>query len=85
MFKVLVSPHAAREYEKLPSGVKPRVQAALDALKHNPLSGSKVKRLKGRLREYHRYRVDDYRVIYTTSQKERVVWVDCIQPRKDAY
>ena len=84
-YSVRLSPHAVRAYKKLPSAIQPDVRAGLDALQFQPLSGPKIKRLKGRLREYSRYRVGDYRIVYTVSQEQHIVYVDYIQHSKDAY
>ena len=84
-YSVKLSPHAVRDYKKLPPSSKPSIQAALDTLQHHPLSGPHIKRLKGRLRDYTRYRVGDYRIVYTVASKERIVYVDYIQHRKDVY
>ena len=65
--------------------MKPRIRAGLDALRTHPTDGTAIKRLKGHLREYFRYRVGDYRLVYTVEQKSRVVYVDYIQHRKDVY
>ena len=84
-YKVELSPHAVREYKKLDPTIRTHVQTGIDALQHNPLAGSKIKRLKGRLREYCRYRVGDYRIVYAVDRKERRVFVDYIQHRKEVY
>jgi len=84
-YSLKLSPHAARAYTKLDPSVKPRLQAALDTLQREPLSGPQIKRLQGKLREYLRYRVGDFRIIYTVARQERTVYVDYIQHRKDVY
>ena len=84
-YKATLSSHAAREYKKLNLTVRPQIQEGIDALTQNPISGSKIKRLKGRLREYYRYRAGDYRIVYVVNQKEHVVFIDYIQHRKDVY
>ena len=84
-YKVVLSPHAVREYKKLTPAIQPQIQEGIDSLVKNPVSGSKIKRLKGRLREYCRYRSGDYRILYSVNQKEHVVFVDYIQHRKDVY
>jgi len=83
-YKVSLSPHAVREYKKLNPSLKPQIEEGLDALKQ-PLTGGKVKRLKGRLSEYFRYRVGDYRIVYSVDQKEKIVYVDYIQHRREIY
>lgn len=84
-YRVQLSSHAVREYKKVDPSVKPQIQGGLDVLQHNPLSGSKIKRLKGRLQEYYRYRAGDYRIVYVVDQRAYVVHVDYIQHRKDVY
>jgi mRNA interferase RelE/StbE len=84
-YSVQLSPHAVRAYQKLDPSVRSQVRAALDSLQQDPLTGSKIKRLKGQLREYLRYRTGDYRMVYTVDVKGRVVYVDYLQHRKDVY
>ncbi|MBI4226920.1 MAG: type II toxin-antitoxin system RelE/ParE family toxin [Candidatus Omnitrophica bacterium] len=84
-YRVQLSPHAVREYQKLDASIKPDIAAALDALQHQPLAGAKIKRLKGRLRTYYRYRTGDYRIAYVVDTKARLVSVDYIQHRGDIY
>ena len=84
-YSLRLSPQAVKQYTKLEASVKPAVQAALDALQAHPLHGPKIKRLKGRLREYFRYRVGDYRIVYIVDPRVRIVFVDYIQHRKDVY
>ena len=84
-YKVRLSSHALREYQKLDPSVKPEITAALDALQHQPLHGAKIKRLKGRLRDYCRYRVGDCRIVYAVDSSAHVVFVDYMQHRRDVY
>ena len=84
-YRVIVSPHALRDYKKLPPEVKPAIRDAIAALQHAPLVGPKIKPLKGRLREYLRYRVGDYRIVYTVDRSQHIVYVDYLQHRRDVY
>ena len=84
-YRVQLSSHALREYKKLDSSIRLAVQAGVDALRHDPLSGPKIKRLKGQLHEYYRYRAGDYRIVYAVDRRNSVVYVDYIQHRKDVY
>ena len=61
------------------------VRTALDVLQHTPLHGPKIKRLKGRLHGYYRYRVGDYRIVYAVDARQQIVYVDYLQHRKDVY
>ena len=84
-YKVLLSPHAIRNYKKLSTEVKEQIQDAINSLAHNPVSGSKIKRLRGRLKEYYRSRSGDYRIVYTVDRDSNTVFVDYIQHRRDVY
>ena len=84
-YKLQLSPHAARQYKKLDPSVKSSIRAALESLVHQPLIGPKIKRLKGRLHDYYRYRAGDHRILYAVVQPDRAVYVDYIQHRKDVY
>ena len=84
-YSVRLSPRAARDYKKLEASIKLEVQAGLDVLQDHPLSGPKIKRLKGRLHDYWRYRVGDYRIVYAVDQPARAVYVEYLQHRKDVY
>lgn len=84
-YRVVFSPAASKSYRKLDPSIKPRVQAAIDALTVRPLAGPQITRLKGRLREYLRVRVGDYRIVYLVAAFERTVYVEYLQHRKDVY
>ena len=84
-YSLKLSPHAVKQYKKLHPVLRPRIQAALDALQHRPTEGPNIKRLKGRLREYFRWRVGDYRIVYTVANQQRTVYVDYMTHRKDIY
>jgi mRNA interferase RelE/StbE len=84
-YNVRLSPPAVRAYHHLDPSIRSQIQTGLDALRSHPTAGPKVKRLKGRLRDYYRYRIGDYRIVYTIVQREHAVYVDYIQHRKDIY
>ncbi len=84
-YKVQLSPHAAKQYHKLHSSIQSSVRVAIDTLQHAPLAGPKIKRLKGRLHAYYRYRIGDYRIVYAVDQPAHAVYIDYVQHRKDVY
>ena len=84
-YRVLLSPHVVRAYKKFDPPTQALIRAGLEAVKQHPFGGPKVKRLKGRLREYYRYRAGDYRIVYAIDRRAHVVYVDYIQHRKDVY
>jgi mRNA interferase RelE/StbE len=85
IYKIILAPHAIRDYKKLAPETKQDIRAGIDTLKKTPIAGAKVKRLRGRLRKYHRYRVGDFRIVYAVDSSQHVVYVDYIQHRRDVY
>ena len=55
------------------------------ALRREPHFGPNIKRLKGEFNDFYRYRVGDYRLIYTLDEEEVVVIVVDVRTRQDAY
>ena len=84
-YKVRLSPHAARAYRKFDPSIRTQIQAAIDSLQTQPLAGPKIRRLQGLLHRYYRYRVGEYRVVYFVAKRERIVYVEYIQHRKEVY
>ena len=85
VYKVQFSPHAIREYKKLEPSVKTEIQKAVSILERQPFAGPDIKKLKGRLRAYYRYRIKDYRMVYFIEKSAHFIFVETIQMRKDAY
>jgi len=54
-------------------------------LRRKPHYGPNIKKLKGELAEFWRYRVGKFRVFYTVDDEEKLVMVHEIEFRKDAY
>lgn len=81
-YQVEVRRSAKKELAKLPSKVQKRVILALRELGEDPFR-SGFKKLKGGLG--YRRRVGDYRIVYTVTQKTRVIIVERIRDRKYAY
>ncbi|MFQ5839848.1 MAG: type II toxin-antitoxin system RelE/ParE family toxin [Candidatus Methylomirabilales bacterium] len=84
-YRILLSPHAAKAYRRAPSELKSRLDRAIEDISRSPRRGPQIKRLQGLLKEYYRYRIGDYRVLYTLSSERREVYIDYIQHRKDVY
>lgn len=81
-YKILFSPTAAKQFERLHRNVQMRVASAIAKLAGNPSLG---KQLKGELKDYRSYRVGDYRVIYFIRHKVLQVEIIRVAHRKDVY
>lgn len=67
---------------KLPIKIHKRVIRALETIQENPLIGVK---LHGELNDYYKYRVGDYRIVYSFNSKESTVIVVKVEHRRGVY
>jgi mRNA-degrading endonuclease RelE of RelBE toxin-antitoxin system len=67
---------------KLPAGLGDRFISALEQILANPFVGKKLKGSKDR---YSVRMGRDFRIVYTVFKKERVVDIEFVGDRKDAY
>jgi len=84
-FKVSFSPHAVRAFRGFSDDLKEKVGKAVEEMKRSPFHGPDIKKMKGTLKDYHRYRIGDHRILYAISKERKEVFVDYIQDRKDVY
>jgi mRNA interferase RelE/StbE len=54
-------------------------------LRQNPYYGNNIKKLKGNYAGLYRYRLGDYRLIYSIEEGEHMVFMLHAVQRKDAY
>lgn len=54
-------------------------------LKENPFFGPNIKKLKGKLSNYYRYRIGYHRLFYTIDSNNTIVFIAMIKDRKSAY
>lgn len=76
--KKIEKPKYKNLYKKIKEYVYP-------LLKANPYYGPNIKRLKGNLSEYYRYRIVDYRLFYKIENEKIMIFIIDIEHRKDAY
>lgn len=80
--KILFSPAAARDLERLSPSMQRRVDKAVGKLANNPRPrGSK--KLEGH--DHYRLRVGDYRILYDIDDGVLTVLIIRIRHRKDVY
>ena len=70
------------DIKKLPHDLRQRFIAVLGDLLNNPFSG---KKLKGSKNRYSVRMGRDYRVVYTVFKNERMIDIEFVGDRKDAY
>lgn len=81
-WKVELTKKAEKEFAILPKVIQKRIIGALELLSEYPNRG---KKLKGEFTGYYRYRVYDYRILYTLENEKLVVLILRIKNRKDVY
>ncbi len=82
MYQIEIKKSALKELSQIPSSYNKKIVAAIDTLEENPRP-SGVKKLPGE--EAYRIRVADYRIIYTIEDTIKIVTIQRIRHRKDAY
>ena len=81
-YKVVLSRQTERFYKRLEGKDKTNLQECLISLEEDTYAG---KRLHGDLKENYSLRVGKLRLIYTVSEKDKIVYVIAIGPRKNVY
>ncbi len=82
MYNIEVKKSALKELAQISPPYNKKIITAIDSLATNPRPEG-VKKLKGE--EAFRIRVADYRIIYTIEDVIKVVEIQRIRHRKDAY
>lgn len=85
MYEVLLHPDAQKFYANAPKSLAKKIARCLQQLEENPRSHPNIKVLKGDLAGYYRYRIGDYRVIYSIEDQVVQVLVVAIAHRSDVY
>ena len=68
----------ARLYKKI-------VQIVYPQLRTNPYFGNNIKKLRGELEGYYRYRVGSYRLFYLIKEETVIVAIIDLKQRQNAY
>jgi mRNA interferase RelE/StbE len=54
-------------------------------LRQNPFFGINIKKLKGDLGSFYRYRIGNHRLFYTIDKNKSMVFIVTLKDRKDSY
>ncbi|MFM7382313.1 MAG: type II toxin-antitoxin system RelE family toxin [Microcystaceae cyanobacterium] len=85
MYEVVLHPNAQEFYLRADKALAKKIARCLEQLEQNPRFHPNIKVLKGDLAGYYRYRIGDYRVIYSIDDQVLVVAVIEIAHRKEVY
>ena len=85
MYEIWLTRDAQKFYQDADDPLVRRLNRCFDQLQHNPYEHLNIKRLKGRLAGYWRYRLGNWRVVYRVDEEEHVITVVLIAHRSKAY
>jgi mRNA interferase RelE/StbE len=85
MYELLLHPDAQKVYANADKVLAKKITRCLQQLEQTPQSHPDIKALKGDYAGYFRYRIGDYRVIYSVEDKPVQVFVVAIAHRSEAY
>ena len=85
MYEVLLHPDAQNVYANADKALAKKIARCLQQLEQNPRTHSNIKALKGDFAGLYRYRMGDYRVIYSIEDEVVRVFVVAIAHRSEAY
>ncbi|QYX32088.1 type II toxin-antitoxin system RelE family toxin [Sphaerospermopsis torques-reginae] len=85
MYEVLLHPDAQKVYVNADKALAKKIARCLQQLEQNPRSHPNIKALKGGYAGFYRYRIGDYRVIYSIEDEVVQVFVVAIAHRGEVY
>ena len=85
MYEVLLHPDAQTVYVDADKALAKKIARCLQQLEQTPRSHPNIKALKGEYAGYYRYRIGDYRVIYSINDELTQVLVVAIAHCGEAY
>jgi len=85
MYAVRLARDAQKAFEDADSALQRKLDRCWDALTRDPRRHPNIRKLKGKLSAYWRFRVGARRVIYRIDEQEQTVWVVTIEHRRDVY
>jgi len=85
MFDVQLSSRTQKAYGKASVALSRKLDRCFAQLEHDPFDHSNIKRLSGPFAGRFRYRVGNYRVVYSVDVATRIVAVTAIAHRSDVY
>jgi len=85
MYEILLARDAKQFYNNADLPLTKRLNRCFDLLQQNPYEHSNIKRLRGPLRGYFRFRVGNWRVVYGVNEDSQQVIIYLIAHRSQAY
>ncbi len=85
MYKIILSKQSELFYLNANDKLCCKFNKVFDILSKQPYFGSNIKKLKGSLAGLYRYRIGDFRIVYSIENQISIVSIVWIGNRKNAY
>jgi mRNA interferase RelE/StbE len=85
MYDLILTRKAQRFYEQADQSLTSRLNRCFDQLSQNPYQHPNIKALKGKLSGRFRYRVGNWRMIYTVDDSQQRITIFLIASRGQVY
>jgi len=85
MYAVRLALGAQKTFEDADAALQRKLDRCWTVLASDPRRHPNIRKLKGKLSAYWRFRVGAIRVIYRIDDPRQTVWVEAIEHRRDVY
>ena len=85
MYKVSLAKKAFDFYTSSPPSLVKKLDNCFQFLKENPYKHNNIKSLSGRYKGFYRYRIGNYRVVYSIEPSGKLIIVLLIEHRSKVY
>jgi mRNA interferase RelE/StbE len=85
MFEIILSSNALKYYNSFDDKLAIKFNNAFDVISAQPYFGKNIKKLRGSLDDFYRYRLGNYRIVYSIEIELKIISIVWIGQRKKAY
>lgn len=85
VYKIRLSKRTTKFLSKLDKNTATRILDKIELLKADPYRLPGIRQLTGKLEDFYRLRIGNYRAIYEVNEKGHIVIVLVVGPRGDIY
>lgn len=85
VYRILVAKECKKSIDKTSCSVKLAIENAFSILSLNPSNGVNIKLLKGKWSGHYRYRIGNYRLIYSIDNERILIKAIKFASRGDVY
>ena len=84
-FDIVYTAKFKKKTRRAPQHLKKKIDAAFEEIRKEPHHGVNIKQLKGKLSDFYRYRMGDFRLIYKVLDDRVLIIAVDFGPRGDIY